>query len=75
MCQVDVPIQMFSPKCLFPPRTPSKQPVNGLAFQEKSGFHAWQVSPGRAISALLVFYYELFWANSPNPTPCSCDYL
>lgn len=34
-CQADVPIQMFSPKCLFPPHTPSKQPANALAFQEK----------------------------------------
>lgn len=35
--------------------TPPKQLVNGLAFQEKSVFHAWRVSPGGAISALLVF--------------------
>lgn len=35
MCRADVPIQMFSPKCLFPPHTPSKQPANALAFQEK----------------------------------------
>lgn len=38
VCQADVPIQMFSPECLFPPRTPSKQLVNGLAFQEKKCF-------------------------------------
>lgn len=78
MCQADVPIQMFSPRCLFPVCAPSKQPVNDLAFQEKkkSGFHAWQVSPEGTISALLVsLYYELFWVNSSIPTPHSYDSL
>lgn len=72
MCRADVPIQMFSPKCLFPPHTPSKQPANALAFQEKknkSVFHAWQISPGGAISAVLVVcIMNLFWASSSVPT-------
>lgn len=44
-------------------KLPPKQLVNGLAFQEKSVFHAWRVSPGGAISALLVFVLRAIWGQ------------
>jgi len=66
---------MFSPVCLFPPHRPSKQPVNGLAFQgegRESVFHAWQVSPRGAIFSLVGVCIMSYFGQtvlSPHPAP------
>lgn len=61
VCSASCGRLMYQSKCslqnVFFHHTPSKQPANALAFQEKifkSVFHAWQISLGGAISAVLV---------------------
>lgn len=80
VCSASCVRRMYQPKCslqnvFFSPHTPSKQPANGLAFQEKKKIKVLFIL-GKSVQEeqfqpCWCVHHDLFWAN-PCTHPCEC---